>query len=189
MRITGTVGVTMVCLSEVIKGVCRISSRLSHRGIDMGEKGVITEIRAMEVQDIELVGELLMQLAQDLNQEFFMDRKRLETHLQTMLDYADIYGNFVYSLDGIIVGFVSLVMYRSLFHRNGTALINELVVSRAYRGGHIGSALVRHAGEFARNCGMDELEVGVMQENHRAQQFYRRNGFDIEYLLLGKNLV
>ena len=35
-------------------------------------------------------------------------------------------------------------------------------------------------------CCIDEIEVGVMKDNNRALSFYRRNGFEEEYLLLGK---
>jgi len=83
------------------------------------------------------------------------------------------------------VGFISLVLYRSFFHKKGTVLVNELVVSREYRNQKIGRALIEHAMAVAQGLGFDEIEVGVMKENTRALAFYRQNGFNQKNLLLG----
>lgn len=146
----------------------------------------MTEIRAIGMQDIDHIRDLIIQLAQDLNEEFQVDHAQCRAHYQEMMQHGDMYQNFVYCVDGVIVGFISLVMYRSFFHRKGTALVNELVVNKAYRQHRIGTALLTHAMALAQVHGMDEIEVGVMKENSRAIDFYRRNGFDGEYLLLGK---
>jgi ribosomal protein S18 acetylase RimI-like enzyme len=89
-------------------------------------------------------------------------------------------------MDDQVIGFLSLVLYRSFFHRKGTALVNELVVKKEFRNQQIGKALLEHAFSVATEAGMDELEVGVMKENTHALTFYRKNGFGEEYLLLGK---
>ncbi len=39
----------------------------------------------------------------------------------------------------------------------------------------------------ARRRGMDEIEVGTEKTNLAAQRFYRRVGFDEEYVLLGED--
>ena len=65
------------------------------------------------------------------------------------------------------------------------ALINELVVSQAYRGRGIGQALVAKARDEALSRGMDEIEVGTEQDNLAARSLYQKCGFDQEYVLLG----
>ena len=146
----------------------------------------MTGIRTIDEQDIESICELVLQLAQDLNEDFQINPVQCEAHYQEMMQHGDMYQNFVYCIDGVIVGFLSSILYRSFFHKKGTALINELVVKKEYRHQHIGTALLTHAIAIAHVHGMDEIEVGVMKENTSALDFYRRNGLDEEYILLGK---
>jgi GNAT superfamily N-acetyltransferase len=102
-----------------------------------------------------------------------------------MEQYPEIYCNLIAEEDGDAVGFLSLIFYKTFFHRGGTALINELVISQPYRSKGVGTALMARAKEEALTRGMDELEVATGQENRRAQAFYRKCGFDGEYILFG----
>lgn len=86
---------------------------------------------------------------------------------------------------GEVVGLATLLFYASFFHRTGTAQINELVVRRDHRGQGIGEQLVKTCRQEALQRGMDELEVGTETGNTPARAFYRRMGFDQEYVLLG----
>jgi hypothetical protein len=43
--------------------------------------------------------------------------------------------------------------------------------------------------EEALARGMDEIEVSTERDNGLARQFYRRQGFDEEYVLLGMELA
>lgn len=112
----------------------------------------------------------------------------LETIARTFADLErqpDIYLNLVACVDGQVVAFLSLIFYQTLFHAGGTALINELIVTRRYRGQGIGRALVEQARAEALARGMDELEVATELDNRPARDFYRRCGFDQEYILFG----
>jgi len=60
-----------------------------------------------------------------------------------------------------------------------------LVIHERYRKKGIGEKLLKQAIEEALTRGMDEIEVGVLKENVKAIRFYKRNGFDQEYYLLG----
>lgn len=46
--------------------------------------------------------------------------------------------------------------------------------------------MIDEAINVARVRGMDEIEVGTERENSGAQRFYRRCGFDEEFVLLSK---
>lgn len=145
----------------------------------------MSEIRSMESRDITAVRELMIQLAEDLGHDFQMDHEQCIALYQKMLRHENIYQNFVYCKEHVVVGFLSMVLYHTWLHGGGTALINELVVERSNRGRNIGSALVAHAKIVAESRGLDEIEVGVMQDNGKALSFYRKHGFDEEYMLLG----
>ena len=143
----------------------------------------------MVSDDLDTVRTLLVELAVHLGEKFDVDEEDLAWNLRQILSRPDEYASFVCETDPTemetVVGFVSMVFYRSLFHRNGTALVNELVVAQSYRRRGIGTELIGRAFEEARLRGMDEIEVGALKENIDAISFYRRVGFDEEYVLLG----
>jgi ribosomal protein S18 acetylase RimI-like enzyme len=85
----------------------------------------------------------------------------------------------------MVVGMISMVFYSSALHRTGTALINELIVAPGYRSKGIGTQLLTPCVDLAKKRGFDEIEVGVEKANTTAAAFYRRNGIDKEYILLG----
>ena len=83
---------------------------------------------------------------------------------------------------------MSLLFYRSLFYKVGTTQVNELIIDKAYRNKGYGKELLEYGIKRAVERGMDEIEIGVEKENKKAIEFYKRNGIEEEYYLLGKEL-
>ncbi len=142
-------------------------------------------IRPCQSGDLPAVRELLIQLTETAPAQVDFDPDWLAVLLRQMDAAPDFYHNLVALHEERVVGLISLIFYKALYHHGGTALINELVVDRAARASGIGRALVERAIAEARARGMDEIEVGTEHDNHRAIAFYRRCGFDEDYLLLG----
>ncbi len=145
-------------------------------------------IRQLEESDLGELALLMTELGESAHTSMTFSATELAPLLDAMRKQPDIYLNLVAEADGSLVGFISVVFYRSFFHRVGTALINELVVAKPIRGRGVGSALVDAARREAVRRGMDEIEVGTEIENARAQALYRRHGFTEEYMLLGQEL-
>jgi ribosomal protein S18 acetylase RimI-like enzyme len=143
-------------------------------------------IRKWKLEDIASITILLNQLSSDLSENDLYDAKVVKRHFNAMEKDPLTYKAYVYIKDKTIIGFISIVYYKSVFHKVGTALINELVVDPNYRNIGIGKELIHFAINKAKMRKMDEIEVGVMKENNGAISFYKKNGFDEEYLLLGK---
>jgi len=142
-------------------------------------------VRPCEEKDIPAVVDLITQLAEVASGGKDFDLERFHALFHQMTKKPETYANFVYEDEGKVVGFLSEVFYMTFYHRVGTAQVNELVVDDNYRGKGIGHALMKAAEEEARRRNMDELEVGTESENLRAQAFYRKYGFDEEYILFG----
>jgi len=142
-------------------------------------------IREWNEADLSEILILLDQLneAQDENQE--LDIGNIQRLYQSMIALPEVYHNAIFEDGGVIIGFVSVVFYQSIYHKVGTALINELVVSDSHRNQGIGKALLNYVIELAKAKGMDEIEIGVMKDNTKAISFYKACGIDKEYLLLG----
>ena len=62
-----------------------------------------------------------------------------------MAKLPEVYLNMVAETSGKVVGFISVIFYKTVFHRGGTALINELIVTQTERGKGIGQLLVQTA--------------------------------------------
>ena len=142
-------------------------------------------LRDLEPRDLGAVRELLSQLAEHASGWQDPGQAGTEATLAAMRDAPGQYANWV-AVDGErVVGFLSLVFYKTLFHQGGTALINELVVARDMRGKGVGRMLVQRAVSEAKQRGMDEIEVGTEKGNAAARRLYAACGFDAEYVLLG----
>ncbi len=80
--------------------------------------------------------------------------------------------------DGGILGYALLVrLYRAQFARRIMDL-HHLFVAPEARGRGVGVALVHAAAREAEAQGCAHLAVGTDPDNHRAQAFYRRLGFE-----------
>lgn len=146
-------------------------------------------IRSWAIQDLPDVNALLGELSKTIGFEYHGSLEMLRRHFDESERHPDFYSTWVYVDNGTVSGFLSAVCYGSVLHRKGTALINELVVSEGSRGKGIGRELLQHFVSDAAARGFDEVEVGAVRDNDRAIAFYRRNGFDEEYVLLGRELT
>lgn len=146
--------------------------------------GYQVEVRPLEERDLPAVLDLLEELSEVASSTSSFTPEHLASLFREMSTFPEVYLNLVAVVDGEVAGFISLVFYRTFFHEGGTALINELVVKKERRGLGIGQRLVAAAKEAALARGMDELEVGTERANTSAQAFYRKCGFDEEFVLL-----
>jgi len=146
-------------------------------------------IREWRREDIPRIMELMIQVAEHIDYEMHSGPMSAEAQFAVMAGLPDVYKSYVLERDGRILGFISLVYYRSILHLKGTALINELVIDASERGKGYGERLLNFAIEEARAGGWDEIEVGVESFNKGAIAFYMRNGLDQEYTLLGKEFT
>jgi ribosomal protein S18 acetylase RimI-like enzyme len=142
-------------------------------------------IRMCREKDLPEVIALMTELQETTSSEEEFDPEIVSKVFSEMDRYPEMYLNLVAELSGKVVGFISVIFYKTVFHKGGTALINELVVTNSQRGRGIGQYLVERAKEEAMSRRMDEIEVGTERTNKAAYDFYRKNGFDQEYVLLG----
>ncbi len=145
-------------------------------------------IRPLERRDLDSLVWLMEALTENAESHEAFSVQRFELLFESMHTKPDVYLNLVAEIDGAVVGFVSVVFYSSFFHRVGTALINELVVAREARNRGIGACLIEAVKSAAIERRMDEIEVGTEYGNAGARRFYRSNGFDQEYVLMGVEL-
>ena len=66
--------------------------------------------------------------------------------------------------------------------------IEEVVVSEEYRGRGIGKRLLESINHWAKQQGLEEIELHVWQRNHRATAFYESLGYEITRHTMRKGL-
>ena len=96
---------------------------------------------------------------------------------------------FVAEMDGAIAGFVHVRSLEDYYRRRKHGHVADLVVAPAHEGKGIATALLERAEEWARACGYDWLTLGVFEQNERAEQLYRRQGFRRDVIRLLKPLT
>ena len=86
--------------------------------------------------------------------------------------------------DEQVVGMVSLLWTISTAEGGRVALLEDMVVAPAARGGGIGSALLGAAIEHAEGTGATRITLLTDAMNDAAQRFYRRHGFGDSAMLV-----
>ena len=146
-------------------------------------------IREMHIEDVAPVSALMQQLDELFQSGHDISAETISATLENMHEHKSIYKNYVALLDERMVGFISVIIYKTFFHPGGTALINELVVDKDYRGRGIGKLLINKIKVLANIQRFNEIEVSTSLENKGAIRFYKKNGFTDESVLLGMELL
>lgn len=146
------------------------------------------KIRQADENDLRAIRILLKELQESTKSHHDITQIELNKLFKEMSNFPAFYSNYVAVKDSVIIGFISIIFYKTLFHKGGTALINELIISKDHRKKGVGRKLIEKAIQIAKQKGMDEIEVGAEIENTIAQSFYRESGFDSECILLGKEI-
>ena len=85
-------------------------------------------------------------------------------------------------------GFVQFTTRRTILHARPSGLIDEIIVTEKCRGQGIGKLLISATAQRCRELGCEELEVSTERTNTTARAFYKKCGFDEDYVLLEKSL-
>lgn len=138
-------------------------------------------IRSAGTDDFEWVADLMVRaLSPFYDGDHRAHARRIfDTHMEGGIDRVGHFSAgqymFIAEQDGQQVGLIHVVE-----KRQETVKISPLIVSTDYRGKlGIGSMLLKHAEDFARNLGARQLYCTVASPNHKALQFFLRKGFRI----------
>jgi GNAT superfamily N-acetyltransferase len=95
---------------------------------------------------------------------------------------------FVATLDGAASGVIAVHPDADYFTGHPRAYVDILVVAPEAEGEGVGSALMRHAEQWARDHGCKEVVLDVFAGNRGAQAFYERNGYRPDHIRMTKSL-
>lgn len=126
--------------------------------------------------DIPQLADLLAELF-TLESDFQPERDKQLRGLRLILDEPALGRLFVLRVDGAVAGMANALITVSTAEGGRVVLLEDVIVSRAHRGGGLGRKLVEHVLDWARRQGYRRVTLLADQENHAAWAFYRKLGF------------
>ena len=131
-------------------------------------------VRRATKEDAKALAGLITQLAAHHGDQANTSEERVEADLFASSPWAI---TLVAEQDRKLLGYALLVrLYRAQFAKRSMDLHHLFVVPAARYSG-VGQALIRAATAAAEAEGCAQLVVGTHPDNHRAQSFYRKLGF------------
>lgn len=138
-------------------------------------------VRPARADDFDFVADLMVQaLSPFYDGDHHAHARRIfDTHIAGGHDQVGQFSSgqhmFIAEQDGQQVGLIHVVV-----KKQGTVKISPLIVSTNYRGKlGIGSMLLKHAEDFARNLGARQIYCTVAAPNKKALGFFLKKGFYI----------
>lgn len=127
--------------------------------------------------DLPALADLLHELF-TLEADFRPERARQLAGLKLILDTPALGRLFVLRGDGSVAGMANALITVSTARGAPVLLLEDVIVSRAHRGGGHGRRLVEHVLDWARSRGMERVTLLADQDNAPALAFYDRLGFE-----------
>jgi GNAT superfamily N-acetyltransferase len=127
--------------------------------------------------DLPAMADLLYELF-TLESDFKPERDKQLRGLKLILDTPQIGRLFVMRVDGRVVGMANALITVSTAQGAPVLLLEDVIVSRATRGGGLGRRLVEHVCDWARTQGMTRVTLLADKDNAPALAFYDRLGFE-----------
>jgi GNAT superfamily N-acetyltransferase len=129
-------------------------------------------IRRATPEDAEIAQHLLVELG------YVDDVRFLRERIAFFNDGKPDQAVFVAEQDGIVVGILAFRAF-PYFHKPGKqGRVIALVVTECARGQGVGKALMRHAEEFATECGCQKMELTTGTQRKEAHRFYESMGYE-----------
>jgi GNAT superfamily N-acetyltransferase len=129
------------------------------------------EIRAAHRDDANAISDLLTELGHPLEPALAL------AQIARIQALAPTYAVFVAIKSGAVVGLVSAFSTPVLHKALPVGRVSVLVVTRAYAGQGIGSALLRHSEQFLAGLGCGRIEVTSASHREAAHAFYLARGY------------
>jgi GNAT superfamily N-acetyltransferase len=140
-----------------------------------------TEIDFATADDLPQLVDLLAELF-TLENDFAPDSEKQLRGLQLILDHPALGRLFVLRVDGTVVGMANALITISTVEGGWVLLLEDVIVSRAHRGGGLGRQMVEHVLEWAKGQGVMRVTLLADRDNPHALDFYRKLGFEFSHM-------
>lgn len=130
-----------------------------------------------EEADIEILVEFMRELYEVDGSSPFDEEVARKATIDLIHDAA--FGRiWLIKADKEAIGYAILTLGYSLEYHGRDGFLDEIYIRESYRGQGIGKEAIRLVEEEARALGVKALHLEVERENRRAQEVYRKIGFE-----------
>jgi GNAT superfamily N-acetyltransferase len=112
------------------------------------------------------------------------DAPRARRAATELMARPEMGGIWLMQVDAAIAGYLCITLCFSLEFDGCFALLDELYVEPAFRGGGLGSVAIAFAEDWSRSRGLAAMRLEVARGNPRAIDLYRKSGFKAHDRLL-----
>lgn len=127
--------------------------------------------------DLPAIEALLVELINTMDNPQGFTTPRLRDNCRFLINRTNSH-LLVAKIGEIMVGLINFSLHQTATAPGMSGLIDELIVSKDYRGQGIGQKLVSAAINKCRQLGCCEIGVITGEVNTKAREFYKRCGFE-----------
>lgn len=138
--------------------------------------------------DLPALADLLHELF-TLESDFRPERDKQLRGLKMILDTPALGRLFALRVDGKVAGMANALVTVSTAQGTRVLLLEDVIVSRAYRGRDLGRRLVEHACAWAKDEGMTRVTLLADRDNAPALAFYERLGFEPSAMVVRRRIL
>lgn len=133
-------------------------------------------IEPATIEDLPQLADLLFELF-TLEADFKPDHAKQTRGLRLILEQPNRGRIFVMRHHDKIAGMINLLLTISTAEGGFVLLLEDLVVRREYRGQKVGSRLLKHAVEFAKQKDFKRITLLTDRVDEASQRFFTHRGF------------
>jgi len=143
----------------------------------------ITKINLSEIEQLQIIGkqtffETFAEGNTEANMQKYLEEGFTVDKLSAELNNP--YSEFYFAkLDNEVIGYlkINFEQAQTELRDNKAVEIERIYVLREFHGNKVGQILYQKALDIAKQANADYLWLGVWEENQRAINFYKKNGF------------
>jgi len=141
------------------------------------------DIRPANLEDIDAMVGLLEQLFV-IEEDFDFNPENHRKGLFLMLNGCSKHKSVQVAVkEGRVIGMCTVQTRISTVSGNIAAVLEDMVIDKAYRHRGTGTQMLRHMEKWALKRGINHLQLLADRENHPALSFYKANNWDATQLI------
>lgn len=138
--------------------------------------------------DLPAMADLLHELF-TLEADFRPERDRQLAGLRLILDNPVLGQLFVLRAEGRVIGMANALLTVSTALGAPVVLLEDVIVSRAWRGQQLGRRLVQHVFDWAKHRGLQRVTLLADHDNQAALAFYAKLGFEKSAMVVRRKML
>jgi GNAT superfamily N-acetyltransferase len=140
------------------------------------------KIQKAKLEDIDRLSILLDELF-SMEVEFVPNVELQKKGLETIIKSDSLGDIFVAKEDKKVVAMVNILYTYSTALGSPVAIFEDMIVDKEYRGKKIATKLMEYIQGYLRDNGFKRLTLLTDSDNKRAQEFYKKSGFEISTMV------